>query len=97
MNPETSVINRYGNAAKNHEENLCCPVEYDTKYLKIIPDEIIEKDWFITKSCTCTCHESMLAVSSRTRNAKRWIFLYPYPRRFISLILLFVPSIFPFE
>ncbi|WP_220699982.1 hypothetical protein, partial [Geobacillus stearothermophilus] len=41
---------------------------------------------FITKSCTCTCHESMLAVSSRTRNAKRWIFLYPYPRRFISLI-----------
>ncbi len=52
---------------------------------------------FITKSCTCTCHESMLAVSSRTRNAKRWIFLYPYPRRFISLILLFVPSIFPFE
>ncbi len=52
---------------------------------------------FITKRCTCTCHESMLAVSSRTRSAKRWIFRYPYPRRFISLILLFVPSIFPFE
>lgn len=37
MNQETSVINRYGNATKKHEENLCCPVEYDTKYLKIIP------------------------------------------------------------
>lgn len=45
MNQEASVISRYGNAAKNHEENLCCPVEYDTKYLKIIPDEIIEKDY----------------------------------------------------
>ncbi|MCI2760824.1 methyltransferase [Staphylococcus haemolyticus] len=45
MNQETSVINRYGNAAKKHEENLCCPVEYDTKYLKLIPDEIIEKDY----------------------------------------------------
>ena len=45
MNQETSVINRYGNAAKKNEENLCCPVEYDTKYLKIIPDEIIEKDY----------------------------------------------------
>ena len=45
MNQETSVINRYGNAAKTYEKNLCCPVEYDTKYLKIIPDEIIEKDY----------------------------------------------------
>lgn len=45
MNQETSVINRYGNAAKKYEENLCCPVEYDTKYLKIIPEEIIEKDY----------------------------------------------------
>ncbi len=45
MNQEASVISRYGNAAKNHEENLCCPVKYDTKYLKIIPDEIIEKDY----------------------------------------------------
>ncbi len=45
MNQEASVISRYENAARNHEENLCCPVEYDTKHLKIIPDEIIEKDY----------------------------------------------------
>ncbi|WP_240455870.1 hypothetical protein [Virgibacillus sp. Bac332] len=43
MSMEFSVIKRYGNAAINHEQNLCCPVEYDTKYLKIIPEEIIEK------------------------------------------------------
>lgn len=45
MNNEQSVIERYGNAAKHHEQNLCCPVEYDPKYLKIIPKEIIEKDY----------------------------------------------------
>ncbi|UXR82601.1 methyltransferase domain-containing protein [Staphylococcus sp. IVB6214] len=45
MNQETSVMSRYGNAAKKHEQNLCCPVEYDPKYLAIIPDEIIEKDY----------------------------------------------------
>ena len=53
--------------------------------------------WFITKRCTCIYHGSVVAVSSRTRNANLWIFLYPSPRRLISLILLFVPSIFPFE
>ncbi|HLR68159.1 methyltransferase domain-containing protein [Virgibacillus alimentarius] len=45
MSTESSVINRYSSAAINHEQNLCCPVENDTKYLKIIPDEIIEKDY----------------------------------------------------
>ncbi|MEF2293788.1 methyltransferase domain-containing protein [Virgibacillus dokdonensis] len=44
-NVESSVNNRYSNAARSNESNLCCPVEYDTKYLKIIPDEIIEKDF----------------------------------------------------
>ncbi|MED3730639.1 hypothetical protein, partial [Geobacillus stearothermophilus] len=54
----------------------------ETKHYYTYPDEkrkrfgkISDKFRFITKSCTCTCHESMLAVSSRTRNAKRWIFL----------------------
>ncbi|API91485.1 methyltransferase [Virgibacillus pantothenticus] len=45
MSMESSVIKRYGNAAIKHEQNLCCPVEYETKYLKIIPEEIIEKDY----------------------------------------------------
>ncbi|MEP7147280.1 MAG: methyltransferase domain-containing protein [Acidobacteriota bacterium] len=42
---ETAVRERYGAAAKLKEEALCCPVEYDPKFLKILPDEIIERDY----------------------------------------------------
>ena len=34
MNQENSVINRYRNAAKKHEENLCCPSRIWYKVLK---------------------------------------------------------------
>jgi arsenite methyltransferase len=36
---------RYGAGAQEREEALCCPVDYDPKYLKIIPDEVIERDY----------------------------------------------------
>lgn len=42
---EKSVIERYEAGAKNHQSSLCCPTEYDNKYLEIIPDEIITKDY----------------------------------------------------
>jgi arsenite methyltransferase len=42
---EQAVSNRYANAAGTREEALCCPVNYDPKYLKIIPSEVIEKDY----------------------------------------------------
>ena len=40
-----AVKNRYAQAAHKREEALCCPVDYDPKYLKIIPDEVIERDY----------------------------------------------------
>src|SRR2546425_2707830 len=43
--PETAVKNRYAAAAKTPEAALCCPVEYDRRYLEIIPAEVIEKDY----------------------------------------------------
>src|SRR5258708_6646619 len=43
--PETAVKNRYAAAAKAPEAALCCPVEYDRRYLEIIPIEVIEKDY----------------------------------------------------
>lgn len=43
--PETTVTNRYAAAAKAPEAALCCPVEYDRRYLEIIPREVIEKDY----------------------------------------------------
>lgn len=42
---ETAVQDRYADAAKAQEPALCCPVDYDPKYLEIIPDEVIERDY----------------------------------------------------
>lgn len=42
---ESAVRDRYGAAAAEREEALCCPVEYNPEFLKIIPAEIIEKDY----------------------------------------------------
>ena len=42
---EQSVYNRYAAAAKSVEPALCCPVEYSPEYLKVIPQEVIERDY----------------------------------------------------
>jgi arsenite methyltransferase len=42
---ESAVKQRYASAARAREAALCCPVEYNTDYLKIIPAEVIEKDY----------------------------------------------------
>lgn len=42
---EIAVRSRYGAAARLKEEALCCPIEYDPQYLKILSDEIIERDY----------------------------------------------------
>jgi SAM-dependent methyltransferase len=40
------VVNaKYGLAAQQREEALCCPVEYDTRFLDVIPEEIRERDY----------------------------------------------------
>jgi ubiquinone/menaquinone biosynthesis C-methylase UbiE len=44
-NLETAVLERYGNAAQEVEACLCLPVDYDKSLLKVIPDEIIGKDY----------------------------------------------------
>jgi arsenite methyltransferase len=43
--PETATEERYAAAAKATEAALCCPVEYNRDLLKIIPQEVIEKDY----------------------------------------------------
>jgi arsenite methyltransferase len=42
---ESSVKSRYAAGAKAPEAALCCPVDYDPQYLKIIPAEVIERDY----------------------------------------------------
>jgi len=45
LNHEAAVLERYGNAAQKVEACLCLPVSYDKALLKVIPDEIIERDY----------------------------------------------------
>ena len=45
MKTETVVKDRYAEGANVRQEALCCPVDYDPKYLEIIPDEVIERDY----------------------------------------------------
>lgn len=45
MNVEGAVQDRYSQAAKSREAALCCPVDYDPRYLAIIPKEVIERDY----------------------------------------------------
>lgn len=42
---ERAVTERYAAAAQKPEAALCCPVNYDPKFLKVIPAEVIEKDY----------------------------------------------------
>lgn len=42
---EGTVLERYQAGARQSEASLCCPTEYENKYLEILPPEIIEKDY----------------------------------------------------
>lgn len=42
---ETIVRQRYAAGAKERTDKLCCPVDYDSDYLKLIPQEVIERDY----------------------------------------------------
>jgi len=44
-NVEKAVKERYGAGAQAAEAALCCPVDYDPQYLKVIPQEVIERDY----------------------------------------------------
>ena len=45
MNTESNVSERYAEGAIEVQESLCCPVDYDAALLKILPKEIIDKDY----------------------------------------------------
>src|SRR5438552_14062278 len=45
MNVESAVRQRYSQASQTKADALCCPVEYDRQFLKIIPAEVIERDY----------------------------------------------------
>ncbi len=45
MKTESAVKERYAAGAQAQEAALCCPVDYDPKYLEVIPQEVIERDY----------------------------------------------------
>ncbi len=45
MSVQANVEARYSEGAKQVQAELCCPVDYDRNLLKILPAEIIEKDY----------------------------------------------------
>jgi arsenite methyltransferase len=45
MSVETNVSERYAQGALERQEALCCPVDYDASLLRLLPQEIIEKDY----------------------------------------------------
>ena len=42
---ETIVRQRYAAGANARADQLCCPVDYQSEYLKVIPREVIERDY----------------------------------------------------
>ena len=42
---DRAVRVRYSAAAVEKEAALCCPVDYDPQYLKVIPQEVLERDY----------------------------------------------------
>ena len=42
---EAIVRERYAAGAKSPKAELCCPVNYESEYLKVIPSEVIERDY----------------------------------------------------
>ncbi len=45
MTVETAVKDRYGRGARERVADLCCPVDYDPRYLAAIPGEVLERDY----------------------------------------------------
>ena len=45
LDVEQAVQERYSSAARSSEPELCCPTHYDAKYLDILPQELVERDY----------------------------------------------------
>jgi ubiquinone/menaquinone biosynthesis C-methylase UbiE len=45
MSVQSTVLNRYSEGAKDVQPTLCCPVDYDAELLKLLPQEIVDKDY----------------------------------------------------
>ncbi len=42
---ESAVRSRYSEGARSLQPELCCPVQYDSRYLQVIPQEVLDRDY----------------------------------------------------
>lgn len=46
MSMDGAILERYSTASKGYENGLCCcAIDYDPKYLKAIPEEVLDRDY----------------------------------------------------
>lgn len=45
MDVQAEVLKRYSEGAEKRQADLCCPIDYDAGLLKLLPQEIVEKDY----------------------------------------------------
>lgn len=45
LDVESAVRDRYSAASQAREAALCCPIDYDPRYLRIIPEAVLERDY----------------------------------------------------
>lgn len=45
LDVEQAVRDRYSAASQASEPALCCPVVYDDRYLEVLPDELVQRDY----------------------------------------------------
>ncbi len=45
LNLEGAVAERYSQASQKPEAALCCPINYDARWLEVLPQELIERDY----------------------------------------------------
>ena len=45
LNIEGAIDERYSQASQKTEASLCCPVDYEARWLAVLPDELIERDY----------------------------------------------------
>ena len=64
---ESIVRQRYAKGAKQRADKLCCPIDYEAQYLKVIPQEVIERDYGCgNPSCYLREGETVLDLGSGT-------------------------------
>lgn len=45
QNPEAAVTSRYSEGAQARQDALCCPITFNPEHLRVLPEEIIERDY----------------------------------------------------